>query len=140
MHGNPKLRKPAILPLELKKSQPVSHFYVFQVIQYFIKSFFFSFFFSRLPSTHLKFNSSLFRCLKSKHTFSLFKLSSFNLFLSFQAFKFQVLKFQPLPPWSSFQVSTTSSLCSCLHAFNPSLQMSMNWWCHPWLSKSRFKS
>ena len=111
----PKLKKPAFCRWNYKKkSATVSHLYVSTSSNILLKEFFFLYHVFLVPSTHFRFNSSFFRSLKSKYTLSIqaFKFHAFSLFLSVQAFKFQHL---PL----------------CVHAFNPSLQMSMNQWCHP---------
>ena len=99
----------------IKKIQPLSVIFMFPTSSnILLKDFFFLYHVFLVPSTHFRFNSSFFRSLKSKYTLSIqaFKFHAFSLFLSVQAFKFQHL---PL----------------CVHAFNPSLQMSMNQWCHP---------
>ena len=96
----------------IKKIQPLSVIFMFPTSSnILLKDFFFLYHVFLVPSTHLghfRFNSSIFRSL----SIQAFKFHAFSLFLSVQAFKFQHL---PL----------------CVHAFNPSLQMSMNQWCHP---------
>ena len=83
----PKTQKASHCRWNLKKSQPLPVIFMFPMPSNILLKDFFFLYHVFLPSTHFKFNSSLFRSLKSKYTFSLFKLSSFTLLASSSLFK-----------------------------------------------------